>query len=397
MHNSFNRGAVKIAGLTLTAALAATLAGCNGTSSTGTGTASAGGSDTIATVGSTKVTHADLASFLEAQQGEQVLPYLIDTQIIFEAAKAKGLDVTDAEVDADLARRQEADPSVAEILKNGGPKLAVAKNQVKRELAIQKLLTADIKATDAQVKSFFAKYAKYYDQPAKAKVGLLFSSTKARAELMGDQLKKGTKTFDALVAEQKMANDPVAKQSAADRGQFETLENFSPAIAAQITKLPKGGTTPPQQINVGLPTPVFIIFRKTDFQPAKKADLATMRPQVEMDYKLAEAARKTVSQNPQNPPFDETLRRTQQYMQSQNPSGGSPKLRDVLNYINQTAINTMVAKMRTSGTVQVQVDDPTYATVAQQYQAMPTLGTAPGAAGNTASAPAAGNTAPAPK
>jgi foldase protein PrsA len=348
----------------------------------------------LATVGGSKVTRADLSSFLEAQQGEQVLPYLIDTQLIFENLKSKGLEVTDAEVTADLDRRKANDPSAAALIAAGGSKLETAKQQVKRDLAVQKLLTADIKATDAQIKSFFEKNRTYYDTNAKARVGLLFASTKTRADLLARQLAQKTKTFEALVEEQKKANDPVAGQSSADRGTFEGLENFPPNIATQITKIAKGATTTPQSLQVGLPTPVYVIFKKVDFQPAKKADLTALRPQVETDYKLAEAAKKTVAQNPQNPPFEETLKRTQQFMQSQNPTGGSPGLREVLNYINQTSANALLTTLRTAGTVQV--DDPTYAKVAEAYKPAATAG-APGAAtGNTASSAApAGNTAPA--
>lgn len=393
MTYNFKRGTA-IAGLTLCAALGATLAGCNN----GGG---AGGNDTLATVGGSTVTRADLVKFLEAQQGEQALPYLIDTQLIMESLKAKGIEVTDAEVEADLARRQASDPNVKALVEAGGPKLDSAKAQIKRDIAMQKLLTADVKATDAQVKSFFEKNRRYYDAPAKAKVGILFTSTKTRADLMARQLKDKTRTFEALVAEQKKANDPAAGQSTVDRGSFESLENFPPAVAAQIEKLPKGGTTSPQELNVGLPTPIYIIFKKVDVQPATKADLTKMRPQIEADYKLAEVARKTAAANPQNPPFDETLSRTQQYLQSQNPGGPAPQLRDVLSFINQTAANELLSKMRTSGTVQI--GDPSYAKVAPTYQPAPAAGAAgaaPGAAPAGNAAPAAGapaaNAAPAP-
>ncbi|MBW3638216.1 MAG: SurA N-terminal domain-containing protein, partial [Armatimonadetes bacterium] len=90
-----------LAGLTF-ALLGASLAGCNNGNNGGGGViggAAVGkSSDTLATVGGTKVTRAELGAFLEAQQGEQVLPYLIDTQLIFENLKSKGLEVTDAEI-----------------------------------------------------------------------------------------------------------------------------------------------------------------------------------------------------------------------------------------------------------------------------------------------------------
>jgi foldase protein PrsA len=386
----FKRGAA-IASLSLCAAFGAALSGCNGNNAVG-GVSSAGGGDTIATVGGSKVTRGDMASFLEAQQGEQILPYLIDTQLIFEELKKKGMDVSDAEVDADLARREETDPSVKALVTAGGPKLIAAKAQIKRDLAVTKLLTADVKVTDDQLKTFFQKNSRYYDQPAKVKVGILFSSTKVRADLMSRELTKKTKTFEALVAEQLKANDQAAKQSTPDRGTFESLQNFPAPIAAQLTKLPKGAATTPQSLNVGLPTPVFIIFKKLDFQPAKKADLTNMKTQIENDYKLYEIAKKTAGENPANPPFEQTLERTQQYIQSQNPGGPAPRLRDVLGFINQTAANTLLTKLRSEGTVQV--DDPNYAKVAQAYQAAPAAGAAAGGASNSASAPAA-NAAPA--
>jgi hypothetical protein len=389
---NFKRGTA-IAGLTLCAAFGATLAGCNG------GAGGAGGGDSLATVGGTKITRTDLTSFLEAQQGEQVLPYLIDTQLIMESLKAKELDVTDEEVQADLTRRQANDPSVKALVDAGGVKLESAKNQIKRDLAMQKLLTADIKPTEAQIKSFFDKNRKYYDAPAKAKVGILFTSTKARADLMARQLKDKTRTFEALVEEQKKANDPAAGQSTAVRPTFESVDNFGPTMAPLINKLPKGGTTPPQELNVGMPTPIYVIFKKVDFQPAAKADLVKMRAQIETDYKLSEVARKTAAANPQNPPFDETLTRTQQYLASQNPGGPQPQLRDVLSFINQTAANELLSKMRSSGSVQI--DDPTYAKIGEGYKAAPAAGATPGAgapAGATApGAPAAAaNAAPAP-
>ena len=400
MINTFQRRRT-LAGLSLTAILVAggALAGCT----PGGGSSASGGGnsgDTLATVGAAKVTRADLANFLEAQQGEQVLPYLIDTQLLFENLKSKGLEVTDAEVTADLDRRKANDPSAAALIEAGGGKLETAKGQVRRDLAVQKLLTADVKATDAQVKSFFEQNRAYYDAPAKAKVGLLFASTKVRADVLARQLTQKTKTFEALVEEQKKANDPVAGQSTADRGTFEGLENFPPNIAAQITKIAKGATTPPQSLQVGLPTPVFVIFKKVDFQPAKKADLTALRPQVETDYKLAEAAKKTVAENPQNPPFAETLKRTAQFMQSQNPAGGAPRLREILNYINQTSANALLTTLRGSGTVQV--DDPTYAKVAEAYKsvaAAPGAAVVPGGATsgatNSAAPAPAGNAAPA--
>ncbi|PQV64383.1 PPIC-type PPIASE domain-containing protein [Abditibacterium utsteinense] len=377
MKHSFKPG-FALAGLTC-ALFGATLAGCNNGGATGAGGAS---SDTLATVGSAKVTRADLTTFLEAQGGEQALPILIDTQLVMEALKAKSLDVTDAEVDAEVARLQANNPAIAEVMKAGGAKLDVLKTQVKSQLAAQKLLTAGITATDAQVKSFFEKNRSFYDVPEKTTVGMLLASSKTRADLMAQQLQKKTKTLVELVAEQKKAADPVAANST----EGEQLSRFPAPISARVApllaKLQKGGVTPVQKFA----EQAYAVFVLADKTPAVKADLAKIRPQVEADYKSAEVAKKTVKINPQNPPFDETLRRTFESVKMQNPNA---TLHDALNYINQTTANELIAGLRSGGSVQI--DDANYAKVATQYQAK---AAATDATGNSASGNSAtGNTA----
>lgn len=398
MKYSFKPG-FALAGLTC-ALLGATLAGCNkdsGNSGGMIGATSGSSGDTLATVGTSKITRADLTTFLEAQGGEQALPILIDTQLIFEALKAKSLDVSDAEVDADLARRQATDPSLAALLTGGGPRVSIIKTQIKRELAVQKLLTAGITASDAQLKSFFEKNRRYYDTPEKVTVGMLLASTKTRADLMAEQLKKKTKTLAQLVAEQKKAADPVASNST----ESEQLARFPSPIAERvrplIAKLPKGGIAPVQNFG-GQAYAVFVVADKT---ASVKADFTKLRPEIEADYKSAEVAKKTVEaarkvaaanpQMPKNPEsFDENVRRSFEAIQGQNPNA---TLRDALNYINQTTANELISGLRTAGTVQV--EDATYAKVATPYQAKTGASDAT-ATGNSASGNAAsGNAAPA--
>ena len=388
--------------------LALALAGCTGNNTTGTssvGTSVTATGD-IAKVGNSSVSRADLLGFLEAQSGEQVLPYLIDTQLVFEALKDKKLDVTDAEIDADLERRKTQDPTLAATLTAGGNRVAFVRQQIKRELATQKLLTADAKApTDEQLKTFLTKYGAYYDQPAKIKLGALVSSTKARADVMERALKAKTKTFEQLVEEQKKVSDPAAKGSTASSGDFQTLATLGlpPAAQKQLETLPKGGTTSVQTF-----PGAFVIFRKADFQPLVKADLAKNRAQIEGEYRMMQAAQVEVKKNPGNPAFDETLKRTkdsiqqqlqQEYQQTMQqammsgrmtappPPPAPPTLRDVLTAMLIPARNNLLTTLRTAGTVQV--SDPAYAKVGESYQPPTQIGAngtpgpnqTPGAAG----------------
>lgn len=387
--------------------LALFLAGCGGnnggsaTTSTGTTVSTTGD---IAKVGNVSVSRADLISLLETQYGEQTLPYLIDTQLLFEQLKAKNIEVTDAEIEAELTRRKAQDSTLETTLKNAN-RAAFIRQQLKREIAVQKLLTQSVKApTDAELKAFVAKYAADYDQPAKAKVGVLVTSTKARADIMDRALKAKTKTFDQLVAEQKKVNDPAAAQSTADTGEFQPIDFLPPAVKKQFETLPKGGTSTPQQFPGPGGSPIFVIFRKSDYQPVVKPDLTKDKAIYEADYKMAQVAQVEAKKNPQNPPFEQTLTQTkaslQQQLQQQAMMSGQMTppppvtLRDVLTTILGPARNNLLTELRTAGTVQI--SDPTYAKIGESYQPVPTPGApSTGATGNE-TAPAMGNeTAPA--
>ena len=387
--------------------LAFALAGCNKTT-TGTGgtavtapgaTASA---DTLATVGGAPVTRADLNKLLEAQYGESVLPNLIDTQLLLQAGKAAGIDVSDADVAAELERQKKLEPQLTEALTKNPRLLDIVNPQVRRNLVVQRLLTKDVKApTEAELQQFFNTYKTYYQEPAKVKIGTLLTSTKARADAMSRALKDKTKTFEQLVAEQAKAQDPIAgRSSAGDSLQpVDTLEQvFGPAEAKVIETLPKGATTAPRPIPIGTGAPIYVLFHVTDRVAPGAVDFNALKPVVEVDYKMAQVAQGVVKENPANPPFAETLKRTRASIaqQSQNPLAPAPSLRDVLTFILRQKQQELLVGLRAKGLVKI--EDPAYTTVADQYKAAPTPvpSGAPGSAAPDANAAPATNAAPAP-
>ena len=364
--------------------LAAALTGCSPSTSGG---ASAGG-DTVATVGTSSVTRTQLSQTLEGLYGDQVLPELIDTQLLNEALKAKNGAVSDDEVNAELARVEEQTPSIKTIVESGGARVDVLKNQIRRNLTSQKLLTVDIAADAAKEKAFFDKYSSYYGTPLQVRMGLLVASTKTRADQLSRALATKPASFEALVAEQKakVAQDRVAGASTADTGRLSEPSEFGPAVAKLLATAKKGAILPVQQLG---PTGPFLIAKVIDRKEASKPDFAKLQPTVETDYKMAQVAQAEIKKNPQNPQsLDQVIKQVIAYLAQPNPQTGQPgtkaTLRDALTTILRPANNNLLEKLRTGGTVTI--SDEAYKEVAKAYQ-VPTA--APGAAGNTA----AGNTA----
>jgi hypothetical protein len=352
------------------------------------------GNEAIVNVGTSTIKRTDLGKFLEARAGQEALPYLIDTQLILEEAKSKGIEVSEADVDADLARRQAADPSIAESIKDNAMRTDVVKEQIRRELTMQRLLVANVKSDDAKVKAFFDKNRKYYDVSGQVKIGLVMTSQKSRAEAMERALKSKTKTFEALVEEQQKAQDPAAQGSSADRGPLSSYDAFGTAgspLRTALEKTKKGDVTSIQTIPIGQGQDFYAIFKIVDKTPDVKADLTKLRPTVETDYKMYEVAVEEIKKNPANPQdINENLERVAQEISMQQQQRGqmsapAPTMRDILTYILGPKSETIISGLRTAGTVSIA--DPVYAKIGETYKPAPAADATPAATGAPAATP----------
>lgn len=404
------------------------LAGCNNASTGGSsgGAISGGaisGGETIATAGSTNIGREDLHAYLEANGGPQALAQLIDFELLMQHAKANGIEITEAQVQAEIDERTKANKALKDVVAKGGVQLDAFKRAVRYEKAVSALLTKDVKVDAAKQAKWFKdesfggqKTHKRYDVPDTMKAGLLLTSTKTRADYLAQQLKKG-KTFLELVNEQKKVADPAAQSSTNDTAEsappgqpdagFIPLEGLpiAPAQLEAVKKLQPNQTS--GVLKLQTPNPTFIILKMIEFRPGKKAQATD--PQPMEDYKLTLVAQQENAKNPQNPKdFNEVLTRMQQQMQQQNMQQmrfEPVSYRDIITAINQAALGRLMEEVRKKN--KVTITDANYADVNKIYNpepvaTVPAPGSAPGgAAGNAApggatdTTGAAGNSAPA--
>lgn len=377
------RGFALLAGIAPALFLGGLVGGCgsSGASSSGNGGAS------IATVGGQAISRDELRDYLEAAYGANSLGQLIDYQLVLQALKAKGLDVTDAEVTKALqdqletTKKQEGSapptpgtprPSeeLQKVLSAPGARQETLKRVTRYRLALDKLLTADVKVDEAGLKKWFEANRARYDKPASLDIGILATSQKARADLMSRQLASKTKTFQELVGEQAKANDPLGRNSTASvpvpaTGLATIFRN--PAIGAKIEKLQVNQVMPPQSVATGPGgPPAFLIVRMNKREAAVKADYTKLHDRIEQDYKFDQVDRQAATLDPQQPP-------------------------------RQAALNKLLTGLRSGA--KLEINDPTYSSIADAYKVAPASasGAVPGGAmlAPGAPAPAAPNRAPA--
>jgi len=344
----------------------------------------------VVTVNGTPIERVVLHSHLEASQGEAALRSLIDIELVAQELKNKKLDVTDAEVNAAIQLRSAESEVIAKALVTPGAQQDAVKRQIRYQLGIDKLVTADIKVDEAKLKAWFEKAKARYDVPERVKLGVLISSTKIRADVMAKALKDGSKTFLNLVDEQKAAKDAQAPNNQNEMPRFMLLSELPPELRSPISKLKEGEHTAVTPLGPA-GQQVYMIVRLVKREEGKKATLEELRAQVENDYKLELLAREEVKKDPGNPNFDTTIVRVEAYMENERrfgriPGVGKPTRNEIISFINQIKVGNMLEKLRNAA--KLEVNDTTYAKIGEDFKARADAATA--AAAQEGAAPEGG-------
>lgn len=363
-------------------ALPVVLTGCTG-SGGGSGMASSGGSTstTVATVDGTNITRADLQAYAEALSGEQALPQMIDYELLMKDLKSKGLEVSDEEVKAILAKqRQSMSPEdgkrIDALMQSGAPQAEAYRRQAKRRIAIDKILSKDVKADEADVKKWFDKN-KATRYPMHFNVGVLLTAQKARADAMERQLASKSKTFKQLVEEQKKLTDPLSKQSTEDSKQPMTLDMVPPTMGDAIKNTKPGETSKVLSLSGGQPGQpgayaIIRVIEKTE------SSYEALRAEVETDYKLEQVARQEFKKSaPPTMTFEAGLKQIrenlgQQAMQQAMQTGQMappPTDADAVAALTRASESKLLTDLRQAG--KVQVSDAVYQTIGELYKPAP--------------------------
>ena len=377
------------------AALTVTFAGCGNGGATSSGGSGSSGGSTVATVGSDNISRDELHSTLEATAGEQALRQLIEYRLVQQQVKSKGMEVTDAEVEAVIKERTKQNPSLTEMIQAGGPRLEEVRRQIRNKIAMDKLITQEIKVNDADFKTWFSKNRHRFDVPARLKVGILLTSTKKRAEVMAEQLKNKSKTFLQLVEEQKKAQDPVAKNSTdEDKGYLSLAKELPPALRDPLSKLKSGEISSVLALGTG-PNPVYGVVRVVSREEAQKADIEQQRAYFERLYKLEQVAKRVVKQGfPPNTTFDQALKQAEMMASQQMAQSGRMErlsYAELIDFVNQQAAQQQMQQLMTTvlATAKVEIKDPAYVRVAEAFKPAPAMPGAPGDPGAPGSGPGA--------
>jgi foldase protein PrsA len=211
---------------------------------------------------------------------QRLLENLINQKLVEQAAKDKGLKVSDADVQKQIDQLKAGFKDQAqfdEALKSAGMTLDGLKLQIRNQLVTQKLIesvAANSKVSDADIQAYYDKNKTQFFQKASKKASqILFKpEDKATAEKVLAEVKAGG-DFGALA--KKYSVDTASASKGGDLG-FPTSA-YVPEFQAALDKLSKGQTT-----TALVQTPFgWHIIRVTDERPAVQQPLAEVKAQIE--------------------------------------------------------------------------------------------------------------------
>jgi foldase protein PrsA len=210
----------------------------------------------------------------EIEFKQRLLDELINRQLIAQAAKDRGINVTDADVQKqiDTIKKGFKDQAAFDAaLKNAGIDPSSLNEQIKTQLVTQKLveqLSKDIpKPTQAEIKAYYDTHKSEFGQAAAKRASHILVKDKATAEKLLAELKAGA-DFSKLAK----ANS-IDTVSAAKGGDLDwPTTPFVPEFQAALDKLKVGQLSGVVKTQFG-----YHIIKVTDERAAKQQPLSEVQ------------------------------------------------------------------------------------------------------------------------
>jgi len=210
---------------------------------------------------------------------QRILDNLINQKLLEQAAESKGLEVKDAEINAQIDQLKggfKDDAQFQSALKSAGLTLETLKTQVKEQLLTQKIVESLAKsstATEAEIKAYYDKNkTQFFQKEAKRASHILFKpEDKKKAEEVLKQVKAGG-DFAALAKANSIDNATATKGG--DLGWPTTP--YVPEFESALAKLDTGEVSALVQTPYG-----WHIIKVTDERKGSQQKLEDVKAQIE--------------------------------------------------------------------------------------------------------------------
>lgn len=164
---------------------------------------SSAANEEVAAVDGEEITRAEWMASMEQQHGRAALLELVNEKVMAAAADDYGIEVSDKEIDLELAMMRTAQDGTEELLYANDTERQ--REKVKAQLILEKVLTKDVLIDDQAIKDFYEDNRAIYDVKDSYRTSMIVLNSKAEAEEAIKELDSGS-SFEALARERSIDN-----------------------------------------------------------------------------------------------------------------------------------------------------------------------------------------------
>lgn len=228
-----------------------------------------GKAEEVASVNGQAVTREQWLASMEEQHGREALLELVNEKVMATAAKDYGIEVSDSEIDLELALLRSSRDGTETALYAADE--TRQREKIKAQLILEKVLTKDVVVEDDEIKAFYDDNQSLYDVKNSYRTRMIVLNSSAEAEETIAELEKGS-SFEATARERSI--DSATGNLGGDIGY---ISNGEPGVDANIAKavanVKVGGWSSPLALENGK-TAIISVTEKVDGQTFSYEDVA---------------------------------------------------------------------------------------------------------------------------
>lgn len=240
----------------------------------------------VARINGEVITKDELYDVLVAQGGTEALDSLISNKIIDLELKKKGLEVTDANVEAELQKmiaQYGGQASFDQALASYGYTESDIRKNIKMNLSATKLVGDDVTVTEEEMKAYFDENKASLDVPEQVKASHILVADEAKAKEVKAKLAAGG-DFAALAKE--YSTDESNKEQGGELG-FFSKGDMVPEFENVAFSLKAGDISEPVKTEFGYH--IIKVSEKKEAKPATYDDSKAQIKDMVMAQKLPTA------------------------------------------------------------------------------------------------------------